>query len=136
MENKYPLVVVICLVLLLILIIINNHISHNEQQMNNEGLIVPRITELYFSKNQINQMVNIRNPDDNNYLIQYSIIMDDGYFLYQSDLIYPGHKISNIVLRKPLNSGVYSVKIAIEYFSIIEKESMYEDIFDCQLEVR
>lgn len=119
----------------------SNGIEWNgEQQIDKfqetEYIAIPGISELYFAKDQIEQKVNLFNPAENNCSMNFSIVMDDGYLLWNEQNIQPGYGIYDITLNKELSRGVYSGTVVVECFSIDGHAELNGCTFECQIVVR
>lgn len=93
---------------------------HGEQtitgvQKNSGEIAIPGYTALVFQAEQTEQKVNIYNPDINDCLFRFTLIID-GAGYWQSGYCAPNHGYYTITLNEPLPAGEYNGLLRIECF--------------------
>ena len=127
-------VLLLCLILLLLkcchspeteqppnLTLDNDAVSwQGEQPLQNaktdkKEIAIPGFTSLVFTANQTAQKVNFYNPESNNCLFLFQLIIDDS-ILWESGYCPPGNGYYNIELTEPLQNGEYNGLLKIQCF--------------------
>lgn len=75
----------------------------------------PVLLPLFFSANKTAQKVNFFNPESNNCLFLFQLIID-GSILWESGYCPPGNGYYNIELKEPLQNGEYKGLLRIQCF--------------------
>ena len=80
---------------------------------------LPAYDQLSFTAGEKEQNLVLQNPGENSCLIRFSLILEDGTVVYQSELVEPGYYTRPITLLKPLKQGVYEhVTLKYECFTV------------------
>lgn len=78
----------------------------NQRKQETRNIAIPGIQSLVFDVNKTNQKVNFYNPEENECLIQFTLVVDEKE-LWQSGYCEPGKGYYNIDLSEPLEAGTY-----------------------------
>lgn len=78
-----------------------------EKEYEQSSISIPGFDEISFKSNSTNQKVNIYNPDINNCIMNFSIIMPDNTILWAEGNIQPGYGLYDIQINKELEKGTY-----------------------------
>lgn len=79
---------------------------------------LPAYDFLNFTAGKKEQNLVLQNPGENTCLIRFSLILEDGTVVYQSELVEPGYYTRPITLLKPLKQGIYEhVTLKYECFT-------------------
>lgn len=132
-------IIILTLILIIIIIILllrscdNKQIAEIEDKElkyqpysgEQDYIKIPAIESLSLKANQISQTVNLENPAENNCFFKISVFLSDGTMIYQSDLIKPEDKISEINLIQKLERGIYSdCLIVYDCFSLDDETAL------------
>lgn len=78
---------------------------------------LPAYSQIEFVAGKKEQTVVLPNPTENNCLIRISLILPDGTVIWTSEYVEPGHYTVPIVLRAPMERGIYkNVRLKYECF--------------------
>lgn len=86
------------------------------ERMPEETIAIPGFEQLVFNVGKMRQKVNIYNPETNNCMIRFSIIVDDSV-IWQSGYCKPGEGYYEINLLKILDAGKYEARLLNECFT-------------------
>ena len=75
---------------------------------------LPAYDRLTFSAGKKEQNLVLQNPGENACLIRFSLILEDGTTVYQSELVEPGYYTRPITLLKPMEPGIYE-RVTLKY---------------------
>lgn len=103
---------------------------------NKKHIAIPCFDNLIFRANQTAQKVNIYNPEENECIMDFSIVLSDGTVIWESDNTYPGYGFHDIELTKPLSSGVYEARLVTRCFIMDKKSELNGSSFKFKLNVR
>jgi len=79
-----------------------------ETTEKNSGTIsIPGFESITLTADSTSQLLQLKNPAQNNCYFVISIWMNDGSLLWQSDLIEPGYQSNKIKLNFSLPEGIY-----------------------------
>lgn len=76
---------------------------------------IPGITSLVFKPDEKNQKVNLYNPETNDCLFRFNLIVDDKQY-WQSGFCAPGHGYYDIELDETIPGGTYTAYMLVECF--------------------
>lgn len=85
----------------------NNSLDFEPENGNQDRIALPAITGLYMKSGQTKQVVDFFNPSENNCYFKICLYLSDGTLIYESNLIEPSERITNISLLKQLQRGKY-----------------------------
>lgn len=69
-------------------------------------IAIPCFTDMNFIANQTSQKVNIYNPEDNECIMNFSIVLSDGTAIWESDNTHPGYGFHDIELTQTLSNVI------------------------------
>lgn len=102
---------------------------------NEKYIAIPCFTDLSFHANQTAQKVNIYNPEENECIMDFSIVLSDGTVIWESGDTYPGYGFHDIE-SKPLSSGTYEARIITRCFTIDKKSELNGSSFKFKINVK
>lgn len=111
-----------------------NNITVNHDK-NEKYIAIPCFTDLTFRANQTAQKVNIYNPEENECIMDFSIVLSDGTVIWESDNTFPGYGFHDIELTKPLSSGTYEAWLTTRCFTIEKKSELNGSSFKFKINV-
>lgn len=111
-----------------------NNITVNRDK-NEKYIAIPCFTDLTFRANQTAQKVNIYNPEENECIMDFSIVLSDGTVIWESDNTFPGYGFHDIELTKPLSSGTYEARLTTRCFTIDKKSELNGNSFKFKINV-
>ena len=82
----------------------------NSRKQDVKNIAIPGIQSLVFDVNNSKQKVNFYNPEENDCLIQFTLVVDDKE-LWQSGYCSPGKGYYEIELSEPLEVGEYQAHL-------------------------
>ncbi len=85
----------------------NNLLDFEPENSNQDRIALPAITGLYMKSGQIKQVVDFFNPNENNCYFKICLYLSDGTLIYESNLIKPSERITDISLLRQLQRGKY-----------------------------
>ena len=98
-------------------------------------IAIPCFTDLSFRANQTTQKVNIYNPEENECIMDFSMVLSDGTVVWETDNTYPGYGFHDIVLTKPLPSGIYEAQLITRCFTMDKKSELNGSSFKFKIKV-
>lgn len=98
-------------------------------------IAIPYFTDVNFVANQISQKVNIYNPEENECIMNFSIVLSDGTVIWESDNTYPGYGFHDIELAQPLLPGVYEARLITRCFTMDKKLELNGSSFKFKINV-
>lgn len=110
----------------------NITVNHDK---NEKYIAIPCFTDLTFRANQTAQKVNIYNPEENECIMDFSIVLSDGTVIWESDNTFPGYGFHDIELTKPLSSGTYEARFTTRCFTIDKKSELNGNSFKFKINV-
>lgn len=87
--------------------------DETKDQEEQDSIRFPGYPEITVEENQDRIPIVLTNPEVNPCYFQFSVSLDDGKPVYESDWVKPGDAIRGFQLEKPLEPGDYKMKIAI-----------------------
>lgn len=73
-----------------------------------EGRItIPGYAGIYFKAGTNQQTVDFHNPETNDCYFKISLYLSNDFLLYESDLIKPGERLTDITINQELQKGIY-----------------------------
>lgn len=111
-----------------------NNITVNHDK-NEKYIAIPCFTDLTFRANQTAQRVNIYNPEENECIMDFSMVLSDGTVVWETDNTYPGYGFHDIVLTKPLPSGIYEARLITRCFTMDKKSELNGSSFKFKIKV-
>lgn len=111
-----------------------NNITVNHDK-NEKYIAIPCFTDLTFRANQTAQRVNIYNPEENECIMDFSIVLSDGAVIWETDNTRPGYGFHDIELTKPLSSGVYEARLITRCFTMDKKSELNGSSFKFKIKV-
>lgn len=112
-----------------------NNITVNRDK-NEKYIAIPCFTDLTFRANQTAQKVNIYNPEENECIMDFSIVLSDETVIWESDNTLPGYGFHDIELSKPLSSGVYEARLITRCFTMDKKSELNGSLFRFKINVK
>lgn len=97
------------------------------QPYNNteDTITIPGIDGLNLKAGQLQQQVDFCNPSQNKCYFQISLFLSDGTLIWKSDYIAPSEEISEIILVKALQRGLYkNCRLVYDCYSINDKSQL------------
>ena len=98
-------------------------------------IAIPCFTDLIFVANQTSQKVNIYNPEENECVMNFSIVLSDGAVIWESDNTHPGYGFHDIELTKTLSSGTYEARLITRCFTMDKKSELNGSSFKFKINV-
>ena len=102
---------------------------------NEKYIAIPCFTDLCFESNKTLQKVNIYNPEENECIMNFSIVLSDETVIWESGDTYPGYGFHDIE-SKPLSSGTYEARIITRCFTIDKKSELNGSSFKFKINVK
>jgi len=127
------LIIIIIIIILLLRSCDNKQIAEIEDKelkyqpysSEQDSIKIPAIESLSLQADKIPQNVTFENPADNNCYFRISVLLSDETMIYQSNLIKPEEKITEINLTQTLKRGVYSDCLIIyDCFSLEDQSDL------------
>lgn len=87
-------------------------------------IAIPHFADVNFVASQTSQKVNIYNPEENECIMNFSIVLSDGTVIWGSDNTYPGYGFHDIELTKTLSSGTYEARLITRCFTMDKKSEL------------
>jgi len=78
---------------------------------DNDHIQIPGYDTIWFKADELEQKVNMHNPEENNCYFKLSLILPDGTNIWTSDLLAPGKAFYDITLDKKLEEGEYEKSV-------------------------
>ena len=82
----------------------------DQRKQDVKNIAIPGIQSLVFEVNMTKQKVNFYNPEENDCLMQFTLVVDDKE-LWQSGYCEPGKGYYNIELSEPIEAGTYQAHL-------------------------
>lgn len=98
-------------------------------------ITIPCFTDINFVSNQTSQKVNIYNPEENECIMNFSIVLSDGTVIWESDNTHPGYGFHDIELAQPLLPGVYEARLITRCFTLDKKSELNGSSFKFKINV-
>lgn len=76
-------------------------------KIDEEQIRIPGFDMISFKAGEIEQKVNINNPEENNCYFMLTLSLPDGKVLWKSSLLEPGKGFYDIALNRKLEAGIY-----------------------------
>lgn len=111
----------------------NITVTHDK---NEKYIAIPCFTDLTFRANQTAQKVNIYNPEENECIMDFSIVLSDGTTIWQTSNVSPGYGFHDIELTKPLHPGTYEARLVTRCFTIDKKSELNGSSFKFKINVK
>lgn len=102
-------------------VILNNY--EMEAIETTDYVSIPGFNSLTFEANELKQNVNFYNPENNDYAMVMSLVLQDKV-IWQSNYILPGYGFYEIELNNCLDIGKYSAQYIIQCFNIETNQEM------------
>ena len=95
-----------------------NGVRSNQQPNNTEYIAIQGIESFNFVAEQLEQQVNICNPEENNCAMDIALLTDDKEILWETQNLLPGKGFYEITLNRPMKEGNYIVVLSIQCYSL------------------
>lgn len=105
------------------------------RDVDKKYIAIPCFADLSFRANQTAQRVNIYNPEENECIMDFSIVLSDGAVIWETDNTLPGYGFHDIELTKPLSSGVYEARLITRCFTMDNKSELNGSSFKFKIKV-
>lgn len=98
-------------------------------------IAIPCFTDLIFAANQTSQKVNIYNPEENECIMNFSIVLSDGTVIWESENVYPGYGFHDIEITQTLSAGIYEARLITRCFTMDKKSELNGSSFKFKINV-
>lgn len=92
-------------------------------------------TDVNFISNQTSQKVNIYNPEENECIMSFAIMLSDGTVIWESDNVYPGYGFHDIEITQTLSAGTYEARLITRCFTMDKKSELNGSSFKFKINV-
>lgn len=111
-----------------------NSITVNRDK-SKKYIAIPCFTDVNFIANQTSQKVNIYNPEDNECIMNFSIVLSDGTVIWESNNTHPGYGFHDIELTQTLSAGTYEARLVTRCFTMDKKSELNGSSFKFKINV-
>ncbi len=102
-----------------------------------DQIALPGYSDIVFPADRRDVQIVLPNPEGNSCYFVFSLVLNDNQEeLYRSGLIPPGMAVTNIRLSRPLDVGVYDMRICIEPLSLDEQTPLNGGVYETVLTVK
>lgn len=98
-------------------------------------IAIPCFTDVNFISNQTPQKVNIYNPEENECIMSFAIVLSDGTVIWESDNVYPGYGFHDIEITQTLSAGIYEARLITRCFTMDKKSELNGSSFKFKINV-
>lgn len=98
-------------------------------------IAIPCFTDVNFISNQTSQKVNIYNPEENECVMSFAIVLSDGTVIWESDNTCPGYGFHDIELAQQLLPGLYEARLITRCFTLDKKSELNGSSFKFKINV-
>ena len=98
-------------------------------------IAIPCFTDVNFISNQTSQKVNIYNPEENECVMSFAIVLSDGTVIWESDNVYPGYGFHDIEITQTLSAGTYEARLITRCFTMDKKSELNGSSFKFKINV-
>ncbi len=102
-----------------------------------DQIALPGYSDIVFPAGQRDVQIVLPNPEGNRCYFVFSFVLDEtGEELYRSGLIPSGMAVTEVRLSRPLDAGVYTLRICIEPLSLDKQTPLNGGIYETVLTVK
>lgn len=98
-------------------------------------IAIPGLDTLYFKANEVNQPINIYNPEQNECIMTMTLEIIGGDAIWHSGEVLPGYGFYDINLEKTLSAGEYNAVFIIECNSLETGQKVNGGVLECRIVV-
>lgn len=98
-------------------------------------IAIPCFTDVNFISNQTSQKVNIYNPEENECVMSFAIVLSDRTVILESDNVYPGYGFHDIEITQTLSAGIYEARLITRCFTMDKKSELNGSSFKFKINV-
>lgn len=93
------------------------------EESTSGGIQIPGYSKAEMEEGDTQLHLSIGNPKENNCGFYVTVRLEDGTVLYKSELLKPGHGLTEIPLEQTLNKGTYDAEVFYECVTLDEDAS-------------
>ena len=106
------------------------------KQSKDDKISIPAVGSITLKEGRNNQKVNLFNPKSNNCYFNISLELSDGTILYNTGLLKPNEKITDIMIYKRLERGTYKdCVIRYNCYSLDDKSILNNAVVNIDINV-
>ena len=101
-----------------------------------ENIAIPGYEKLDFAAGKTAQIVDLKNPAENNCVFVLSLTLEDGTTLWTGKALQPGEAFTRITLSRALDAGEYPAMIHYDCYTIEDNQPLNGAEIQLTLEVK
>ena len=101
-----------------------------------ENIAIPGYEKLDFAAGKTAQIVDLKNPAENNCVFVLSLTLEDGTTLWTGKALQPGEAFTRITLSRALDAGEYPAMIHYDCYTIEDNQPLNGAEIQLILEVK
>lgn len=101
-----------------------------------ENIAIPGYEKLDFAAGKTAQIVDLKNPAENNCVFVLSLTLEDGTTLWTGKALSPGEAFTRIMLERALDAGEYPATLHYDCYTIEDNQPLNGAEIQLTLEVK